>query len=81
MLISRQELTRIVGEPMVQQAEAMPAPEFEEQKWNHLTTLLPLVDQLAHTPLLEARRARLTGLPPAMQRLLIRHLIDTNEVE
>lgn len=81
MLISRQDLIRIFGEQVVQQAETMPVAEFEDQKWNQLDALLPLVDQLAHIPLFEARRSRLTNLPPTMQRLLVRHLIDTNETE
>ncbi|MEW6235959.1 MAG: hypothetical protein AB1656_11270 [Candidatus Omnitrophota bacterium] len=74
MMISRDDLIRILGSEIVTQAENLPDEEFEERKWDNLSALLSACEKLAHTPQFEARRSFLKGLHPNLQILLIRHL-------
>jgi len=81
MIISRDELIRILGSEIVTQAENLPEEAFDEQKWDNLSALLGANEKLAHTPLLEARRSYLKGLSPNLQILLVRHLFEQEKMK
>ncbi len=72
---SRSEFVRIVGEPAVEEAERMPAGQYQERKWDRLPELLRACEKFHDTPVFEARRSFLLGLDPDLRRLLVRHLL------
>ncbi len=72
--ITRDELVRIVGEPVVVRAESLSDDEFQELKWNRLTDMLRAYEKVYHTPLFEARRSFLLGLDEEMKVTLVRHI-------
>ncbi|MGI6457661.1 MAG: hypothetical protein ACOX5R_18870 [bacterium] len=81
MIISREDLVRILGNTIVEKAEKMPEEEYEELKWAHLTEILKHFEKVAHTSLFEARRSYLLGLNTLMKVMLVRHIFESESVE
>lgn len=77
MIISREDLERILGGDTVLKAEKMPEEEYEELKWEHLDKLLAHYDKIAHTKTFEGCRSYLLGLDNIMKVLLVRHIFET----
>lgn len=74
--VTRTDLVRILGEPVVAEAERMSPEQFTEKKWDRLPELLRACEKFYDTSLFEARRSFLLGLDPDLRRLLVRHLLD-----
>ncbi len=79
MNISREELVRITGEQVVQQAENLPQETFEELKWEYLSLLLQQYEETYHINYFEALRSYFLGLEPQLRLVLIRHILETQD--
>lgn len=79
--ITRDELVRILGAPLVERAEALSEDEFQQLKWDRLTDLLRAYEKVYHTPLFEGRRTFLLGLDENMKLALVRHIFDQQFVK
>ena len=79
--ISRDELVRILGAPLVERAESLSEDTFQQLKWERLTDLLRAYEKVYHTSLFEGRRSFLLGLDEDMKTALVRHIFDQQLVK